>query len=122
MLFRSGLGLMEPRIASSILVSALLRRAEAEGGFGVVLARGDSTSGSVAVLLTERGANPRLYERLLQPDGRYAWQESGQKNLAEPGELRAMIERRRRFDPDLWLIELDIASAERFAAEMNSFG
>jgi hypothetical protein len=113
---------MEPRIASSILVSALLRRAEAEGGFGVVLAKGDPTAGSVAVLLTERGANPRLFERLLQADGRYAWQESGQRNLAEPGELEALIARRQRFDPDLWLIELDIASAERFAAEMNSFG
>jgi hypothetical protein len=36
--------------------------------------------------------------------------------------LQDLIARRRRFDPDLWLIELDIASAERFAAEMNSIG
>ena len=113
---------MEARIASSVLVGALLRRAEAEGGFGAVLAKGDPTAGAVAVLLTERGAGPRLFERLLQPDGRYAWQESGQKSLAEPGGLQALIERRRRFDPDLWLIELDIASAERFAAEMNLIG
>ena len=112
----------EPRLASSILVSALLRRAEAEGGFGVVLAKGDPTAGSIAVLLTERGTNPRLLERLLQPDGRYAWRESGQQSLSGPGEVQALIERRRRFDPDLWLIELDIASAERFAAEMNSIG
>ena len=112
----------EPRVASSILVSALLRRAEAEGGFGVVLAKGDPTAGAVAVLLTERGDNPRLFERLLQPDGRYAWQESGQQSLSGPGEVQALIERRQRFDPDLWLIELDIASAERFAAEMNLIG
>ena len=112
----------EPRVTSSILVSALLRRAEAEGGFGAVLARGDPTAGAVAVLLTERGANPRLFERLLQPDGRYAWQESGRQSLSEPGEVQSLIERRRRFDPDLWLIELDTASAERFAAEMNSIG
>jgi hypothetical protein len=110
----------QARIASSILVSALLRRAEAEGGFGTVLAKGDPTAGAVAVLLTERGANPRFFERLLQPDGHYSWRESGQQPLDEPGELQALIERRRRFDPDLWLIELDIASAERFAAEMNS--
>ena len=112
----------EPRVASSILVSALLRRAEAEGGFGTVLAKGDPTAGAVGVLLTERGANPRFFERLLQPDGHYAWQESGQQRLDEPGEIQALIDRRRRFDPDLWLIELDIASAERFAAEMNLIG
>jgi hypothetical protein len=108
---------MQPRLASSILVGALLRRAEAEGGFGMVLAKGDPTAGAIAVILAERGANPRFFERLLQPDGRYAWQESAQR-----GDLPALIERRRRFDPDLWLIELDVASTERFAAEMNSLG
>ena len=111
---------MEARIASSILVGALLRRAEAEGGFGTVLAKGDPTAGAIAVLLTERGANPRLFERALQPDGSYAWTESGGKALDAPGELQSLLDRRRRFDPDLWLIELDIASTERFAAEMNS--
>jgi hypothetical protein len=112
---------MQPRLASSILVGALLRRAEAEGGFGMVLAKGDPTAGAIAIILAERGADPRFFERLLQPDGRYAWQES-QQRLDQPGDLPALIERRRRFDPDLWLIELDVASTERFAAEMNSLG
>ena len=111
----------EPRIASAILVNALVRRAEAAGGFGTVLAKGDPTAGSISVLLLERGTNPRFFERMLQADGRYAWQETTRDKLEEPGELQALIDRRRRFDPDLWLIELDIASAERFAAEMNSF-
>jgi hypothetical protein len=113
---------METRIASSVLVNALIRLAETMGGFGSVLAKGDPSAGAVAVLLVERGANPRLFERLLGPDGSYAWQESTQVELAGPGKLQALIERRRRFDPDLWLIELDIASSERFAAEMNLIG
>jgi len=113
---------MDRRIASSVLVNALIRLAEAGGGFGSVLAKGDPNAGAVAVLLVERGENPRLFERLLGPDGTYSWQQSTQPSLGRPGELTALIERRRRFDPDLWLIELDIASAERFAAEMNSIG
>jgi hypothetical protein len=32
---------------------------------------------------------------------------------------RSIARRKERFDPDIWLIELDVASAERFAAEMN---
>jgi hypothetical protein len=108
------------RLASGILVSALLRRAEAEGGFAAVLAKGDADAGAVAVILTERGANPRLLERLLQPEGIYVWQESlvGE----DAAQLAERLERRRRIDPDMWVIELDIASAERFAAEMNSIG
>jgi len=112
---------MEPRLASSVLVSALLRKAEAEGGFGAVLAKGDAVAGAVALVLVERGAAPRLYERLLQPDGSYAWQEARERG-GDAAELDARLARRRRIDPDLWVVELDIASAERFAAEMNLLG
>ena len=112
---------MEPRLASSVLVTALLRRAEAEGGFGTVLAKGDSTAGSIAVVLVERGASARLLERMLRPDGRYAWSESP-KPAEDEAALKALLERRRRIDPDLWIVELDIASSERFAAEMNALG
>ena len=112
---------MTARLASSVLVTALLRQAEAQGGFGAVLARGDSTAGAILLVLAERGANPRLFERLLQPDGRYAWTQSPQR-FEDGAALQALIDRRRRIDPDLWVVELDIASAERFAAEMNLGG
>jgi hypothetical protein len=112
---------MEARLASSVLVGALLRLAEAEGGFATVLAKGDQTAGAVTVILTEKGGNPRFFERLLQPDGRYAWEESRQ-TIENEQQLKAFLERRRNFDPDLWILELDIASSERFAAEMNAIG
>ncbi|HEX8642233.1 MAG TPA: DUF1491 family protein [Allosphingosinicella sp.] len=112
---------MEPRLASSVLVSALIRLAEGQGGFGAVLASGDATSGAIAVILLERGVTSRLFERLLQPDGCYSWAESTPAAEGETG-VQRLLERRRRFDPDLWIIELDIASAERFAAEMNGLG
>lgn len=111
---------MEPRVAASVLAGALIRKAEVEGGFGAVLAKGDSTAGTILVILLEKGVNPRLFERLLQPDGRYAWQESGSQRIENPREVPGFIARQRRFDPDSWLIELDIPSAERFAAEMNA--
>jgi hypothetical protein len=113
---------VNPRLASSVLVSALIRRAESEGGFGAVLARGDSTAGSIAVVLLEKGGNPRIFERILQPDGQYSWSSSATRPDETAEEVPAFIARRRRFDPDLWVLELDIPSAERFAAEMNAIG
>ena len=83
-----------------------------------MLAKGDPTAGSILVILLERGANPRLFER--QPDGDYAWREGGSQSLENPAQVPEFIARRRRFDPDLWMIELDIPSVERFAAEMNA--
>jgi hypothetical protein len=109
------------RLASSVLVGALLRRAQAEGGFGAVLAKGDPMAGAIAVILAEKGRKACFLERLLQPDGCYAWQ-SARQEIENEEEFRSFLERRRKFDPDLWILELDIASAERFAAEMNESG
>ena len=108
---------MRPRLASSVLVGALIRQAETEGGFAAVLARGDADAGSILVVLTERGGNGCVYERLLQPDGAYAWNEApaGSETLAD------LVARRRRFDPDLWVLELDVPSRQRFADEMKAF-
>jgi hypothetical protein len=110
---------MEPRIAASVLATGLIRKAEGEGGFGAVLAKGDPTAGSILVILLERGGNPRLFERLLEVDGRYAWREAAGSKLENRSPVPELIAQRRRFDPDLWVLELDIPCVERFAAEMN---
>jgi hypothetical protein len=107
----------EPRLATSVLAGALIRKAEGEGGFAAVLVKGDPTSGAMLLILTERGGNPRILERLLRPDGSYRWAQP----IENPAEVPAFIARRRQFDPDLWLIELDIPSMERFTAEMTGF-
>ena len=110
---------MEGRLQSAVLVSALIRRVHAEGGFAAVLAKGDPTAGSILVILAERGSKARILERLLQPDGTYSWQDTGNQALANSEEEKKFLTRRRRFDPDLWILELDVPSAERFTAEMN---
>jgi hypothetical protein len=109
------------RLASSVLATALLRRAEAEGGFGTLLAKGDAMAGAIAVILAEKGRRMCFLERLLQPDGAYAWQVARQ-GAESDSDFQSFLERRRKSDPDLWILELDIACAERFAAGMNAAG
>lgn len=110
------------RLASGTLVSALIRRAEQAGGSAMVLARGDATAGGILLLTMDRGANPRFFERGLGPDGEPALIASGPSLLADDGEATAYWRRCRERDSDLWVIELDIPSAERFAAETMGFG
>lgn len=109
---------MTPRVTASVLVGALVRKAQGEGGFAAVLAAGDPLAGAVIVVLAERGVKALVLERILLPSGDYAWQETG--NRAE--DSSELVSRRRRFDPDLWVVELDIASADMFALEMNEIG
>lgn len=112
---------MEARLATSVLVTGLMRLAEGEGGFAAVLAKGDSTAGSVLLILAEKGRKARILERILRPDGRYGWSEAGQKAADNDEDLEKFLARRRKFDPDMWILELDIPSAERFADALDGF-
>ena len=103
---------MSGRLPSGVLVSALLRRVNDAGGFGAVLAKGDAQGGAILVVAIDRGALPRLLERGIGADGRTALIDS-----TPPEDLDGYWRRRRSSDPDLWVIEVDIAAAERFAAE-----
>jgi hypothetical protein len=109
---------MTARPASGLLVSALIRRVEQEGGNGMVLAKGDATSGAILLVIAERGVTLQLLERALRFDGSYHWTATGPASLEEPGALSDYVARRRRSDPDLWVVELDATDAARIAAEL----
>ncbi len=109
---------MTPRLTSAMLTSALIRRVHHEGGSAMVIAKGDETSGSVLILTAEKGRNTGLWERLLNPEGLTEWLKIGPQDIDNEGELTPYIERRRRSDPDIWVVELDIPNAERFVAEL----
>ena len=103
-----------PRLASGVKVSALLRRVSSAGGFGTVLARGDATAGSIAIVTREAGVDTLLSAMfdMNSKSGGYEW-----VPVAAAEAVPGWIERARRNDPDLWVIELDIADAARFVAE-----
>ncbi|GAA4031334.1 hypothetical protein GCM10022281_08590 [Sphingomonas rosea] len=107
----------DARLAPSVEVSALLARARGEGGFGTVLRRGDADKGTVLVVLAERGEPVATVERLLQRDGRYRWES---RSLADSAAVQQHLARALDRDPDLWAIELDVPSSERFVAGMIS--
>jgi hypothetical protein len=76
------------------------------GGSAMVLAKGDPTSGAMLLVAAERGVPRAVYERSLGPDG-YELRAGGPRDLAEPGVLSDYLARRRRSDPDIWIVEID---------------
>jgi hypothetical protein len=111
-----------PRLASRIEVSALIRRAEGLGGSAAVLARGDAEAGAILLVLADRGVSKGFLERVLDVSGSYRWQRVGPQDIVSLEGVDAYIRGRRRSDSDLWVLELDIAGVERFAAGMTLSG
>ena len=101
--------LPEHRLPASTEVPALIRQVQGAGGFATVLNKG-STWGSALLLVHRHGAFVGAYEKLPSLSGAPEWR------LAAEGEdsVTAFVARQQRFDPDLWVLELDIADPERF--------
>jgi hypothetical protein len=106
----------EPRLTAGMEASALMTQARSMGGFGTVLQRGDAERGSLMLVLAERGESRFLLQRLLERSGAYAWEA---REIADSESLERQLAKARDRDPDLWLIELDVPSTERFIAEMT---
>lgn len=100
---------MPPRLTAKVLVSAIRKKAEAEGGHAMVLSKGDEMSGAVLLALVEGGRTQRLLERSLGLDDIYRWTETGPKPDADEQAFTEYFAKRRNFDPDIWVVELDLA-------------
>lgn len=109
---------MDARLPAHIEVSGMIRRAESEGGFGTVLQRGERDAGTILILTLERGKNAALWERMPQMDGSRPFTLSRKEDIENKVEFADFVERRRRQDPDCWLVELDIVNAGRFIETM----
>jgi hypothetical protein len=104
---------MAARLPAHLEVSALRRLVEGEGGFAAVLRKGEREAGTILAVLTENGANPRAYERMPTTEGSRKWALAKAQGVDNSAEFAEYLARRTAQDPDLWVIELDIADGER---------
>lgn len=95
-------------------VGGLIRAVEAAGGFATVLARGEREAGTILVVCYENGGNSRVFERMPHADGTRKWALSRAQEPEKLDDFQEYLDRRRRQDSDLWIVELDIADSERF--------
>ena len=113
---------MSERLPAGLEVAAIMRRAEGEGGFATVLHRGDPDRGAISLMVTERGRAAAVLERRMAADFTYRWATVADGAGMETGGWRDWIEKKSRIDPDCWLVELDVADAQRFVAETTAAG
>lgn len=108
---------MTDLLPTGLLISALLKRANDTGGMGMVRARGEPNSGSILLILNDINGVTLVRERARGPSGKPMLVPAGPSDPMDGPARESYWRRRREQDPDLWVVELDIASPERFAAE-----
>jgi hypothetical protein len=103
----------EPRLATHMLVSAFIRRTTADGDFATVLRKGDVTAGALLLVTRIRGQNVALYQQFPTLTGSRNWQPVSSQAIESEEQITEYLERRIASDPDLWVLELDVAFPER---------
>lgn len=99
------------RVTSDFWVSALIRRAQGEGGFAYLARRGSKEAGAIFIKISSRLGTCDLYSPA--PQTSYDEEHDGERmflrTLHAVDDLKAdeRMEREIRFDPDLWLIEME---------------
>ena len=102
------------RVTTDFWVSALLRRVFGAGGFAAVVKRGATEAGAVFVLSRGRlgevslfGPAPQTSYDSAKPDDRFF-------TLLGTGDdaavLDTRLEREKKFDPDIWVVEIEAGS------------
>lgn len=96
----------------------MIRAIESQGGFASVIAKGHKDAGTILILTIYRGENAVLFERMPQLDGSRPYIAAKQQNPEKTNEIFEYLERRRLQDPDIWILEADIADGARFVASL----
>ena len=108
------------RLKSSIWVSAYLRRVQVEGAFAVLRRRGAEEAGAVFVKVNRLDGTAQLYGPAPQtafdearPSDR-AFVALAKLDPAPEAEIETMLSRQLKYDPDLWIVELEDAAGRHF--------
>lgn len=96
---------MEPRLTADFWVQAYLTRLRLAAIPAFVTARGDATAGAVIVKVNTLDGRARAFQRGFDlGSGARTWAVLADGTEAE---VDAALARQRRYDPDLWLIEVE---------------
>ena len=99
----------EARLKSHVIVQSTIRRASMRGIVATVVRRGDPDAGAIYVILNRgRDAGCTVLAPTRDYDRDLTWcrKETGDDPVPE-ADAEAYLERERRVDPDLWVLEIE---------------
>ncbi|MGE4612494.1 MAG: DUF1491 family protein [Paracoccaceae bacterium] len=95
---------MTPRVTSEFWVKAYLTRLRVMNIPAFLTSRGDATAGAVLVKINTLDGNAAAYQRSYDTDGKRIWVPLTEGTDAE---VEDALYRQRKYDPDIWVIEVE---------------
>ena len=108
---------LAPRLKAEIWVKGLIRRCEVGGAAAMVVARGDATSGVVLVKVNRLDGLAQVFSPARAGDGSFQWLSGTGVEPVPEADADAYIARQRKFDPDLWVVEIEDRAGRHFLQE-----
>ena len=109
------------RLKSGIWAAAYLRRAQGEGAFAAVRRRGAEEAGAVFIIINRLDGTATLYGPApqsafeeAQPADRMFSAVLGGASPVPEAEVEARLAREIRFDPDVWILEVEDRNGRHF--------
>ena len=114
------------RLKSAVWVAAYLRRCQVEGAFAALRRRGAEEAGAVFIKINRLDGTADVYGPAPQtafddahPSER-AFVAALKQLPVSDSEAESYLERQRRFDPDIWVIEVEDRMARHFLDQLIS--
>jgi hypothetical protein len=106
------------RLTSAIWVAAYVRRCHIEGAFAAVTRRGAAEAGAIFIVLDRLDGTCVLFTQAPQaliPDGDIRDRLFiADDKLSDEAGIRARLQRELKFDPDLWIIDVEGRDGRHF--------
>jgi hypothetical protein len=103
---------MSARLPTALWVQAHTARCSAAGIPMVVVRRGDPDRGVVVAKLYRPGQGVRVVTQTRDLDGEFVWSPALEGEIVPDSDADDFIARQIAYDPDLWVIEVEIREQE----------
>ena len=99
----------EVALKAGIWVQAQIRVCDKNALPAVVVRRGNPDAGTILLKLNRFDAGYEVLTQVRTAEGNRAWMRSIGDNPVQESEADAYIERQLKFDPDIWVLEIEDA-------------
>ena len=107
---------MSSRLKSGIFVRALIRRVEVAGAQAYVAKKGAEEAGAIFLKISKLDGTCTILNQARMGEGELVWSRPLGESCDE-ARAAAYFEKQMKFDPDLWIVEIEDRQGRTFVDE-----